>query len=167
MKKISAAAAAILLLCGAHAHAASMQIKPGFYNAVVLYSSVNDPSGLCASKFNIVQGQSYDAQAVVGGPGKSVVMNVAGTPPGSPGIVIATLTFSDFPATITSDPTTYIGSATGSQHDTGIALSWPSGTINTIAFDEFKVTLSNVTVSYGGQAVCVISLDSGFVLTGR
>jgi len=166
MKKISAAAAAFLCFCGAHAHAASVQLKPGIYHAVVLYTSVNDPEGVCGSKLNIVQGQAYDAQAVVGGAGKPVVMNSTGVPLSKTGIVIATLTFPNFPATI-ADPTNYIGAATGSQADTGVTLSWTSGTINTIAFDQFKVSLSNVTVSYGGQAVCVIGIDSGFVLTGK
>jgi len=165
MKIISAAFAAILCVSAVHAHAAG--VPPGLYQAFVLYSSVTDPSGLCASKLNIVQGNIYEAQAIVGGAGKPVVMNSAGVPPNGNDVAIATLTFSNFPSTIKTDPTNYSGTAIGSQSDTGVALSWTTGTINTIASDQFKVTLSDVTVSYGGQAVCVISIDAGFLLTGR
>ncbi len=165
MQKISAAVAAMLCLAGANAHAAG--VRPGFYEGLLIYTSVNDPSGNCGSQLNIAPGAAFEFQAMVGGAGQPLLLNNFGPNAQSSGIEIRTLTFSNFPSTINADPTNYSGTATGSQADTGVSLSWSTGTINTISADQFKVTLSNVTVSYGGQPVCTVSLDSGLLFTGR
>jgi hypothetical protein len=165
MKTISAAAAAILCLSAAHAQASTF-VRPGFYQALILYTSVNDPSGVCASQLGISPGGVFSAEAAVGGAGKPVVLNSVGVGANSAGLIIDTLTFSNLPASIKADPTNYSGTATGSQYDTGVGLSWTTGTINTIAADQFKATLTNVTVSYGGQPVCSASIDAAFVFTG-
>jgi len=165
MQKISAAVAAMLCLTCATAHAAG--VRPGFYEGLLIYTAVNDPSGNCGSQFNIMAGASFEFQASVGGAGKPLVLNNFGPNAQQTGLEFSTLTFSDFPAAINSDPTNYSGTATGSQTDTGVSLSWNTGTINTITTNQFKVTLSNVTVSYDGQPVCVVSLDSGLLFTGK
>jgi hypothetical protein len=165
MQKISAAAAAILCLAGVNAHAAS--VRPGFYAGLALYTSVDDPSGNCGSQLNITPGFSFAFQAMVGGAGQPLVLNNFGPNAQSNGLQFRTLNFSNFPATINADPTNYSGTATGSQSDAGVSLSWNTGTINTISTGQFKITLSNVTVSYGGQPVCTVSLDAGLLFTGR
>jgi hypothetical protein len=165
MNKISAAVAAMLCLAGANAHAAG--VRPGFYEGLLIYTSVDDPSGNCGSQLHITPGFTFEFQAMVGGTGKPLLLNNFGVNAQNSGIEIRSLAFSNFPATTDTGPTNYSGTATGSQADAGVTLSWNTGTINSVTVNQFKVTLSNVTVSYGGQPVCVVSLDSGLLFTGK